>query len=72
MNNCMTEAEFSTLTFDGFKRKSERERQLLVERMSVDQFARWLDRCVPPEHRASMDSFASSVYRARRGPLTLQ
>ena len=62
----MTESEFHKLTCEGFKAKTESERKALVDSMSKDQFARWLDRCVPPDHRVSLDSFTTNVYRLRR------
>lgn len=61
----MPEQEFAQLTFAGFRQLTAAQQKATVDRMSKAQYARWLDRCVPPQGRQSRDSFTANVYRSR-------
>lgn len=61
----MPEHEFAKLTFAGFKQMTDDQQEATLRRMDKEQFNRWLDRCQPPKHGASLDSFTDSVFRRR-------
>ena len=65
----MPEHEFATLTFDGFKKMSDTQKEATIRRMDGEQFNRWLDRCVPPKNAESLDSFTASLFRRRKAGL---
>lgn len=61
----MTESEFEQLNFATFKGMTAEAQKATVDRMSNEQFGRWLDRAVPPKTRQSRDTLRASIYAAR-------